>query len=91
MVDMIKIHAGKLSAIGYDQGKRILRIETNNGQSFEYANISESIWRQLRDSSNQWSYFRDNIEEEYTARPVTTQNTASDTPKKNPLDDLFKS
>lgn len=90
MVDMIKVHAGKLRAIGYDQAARTLRVEMENGQSVEYANIGESIWRQLRDSANQWSYFRDNIEEEYTAKPVATQQTASDQPKKNPLDDLFK-
>lgn len=44
-MDMIKTHSGKLRAMGYDAGKRLLRVELEDGNALEYANVSESIWR----------------------------------------------
>lgn len=86
-MEMSKINAGKLRAIGYDANKRTLRVEFDNGSGLEYTNIGESIWRNFQSSSNQWSFYRDNIEEEYTGNPVSTKPPSSG---KNPLDDLFK-
>lgn len=86
-MDMIKVNSGKLRAIGYDREKRTLCVELDSGQGFEFANIGESIWQHFRDSGNQWSYYRDNIEEEYTARQKSMRKSASN---KNPLDDLFQ-
>lgn len=83
---MMKVNAGKLRAIGYDANKRILRIEFNDGRALEFANLGESIWRNFKSSCNQWSYYRDNIEEEYTGKPVSLKSSSSG---KNPLDDLF--
>lgn len=86
-MDMIKIHAGKIRAIGYDISKRSLVVEFENGSALAYAGIGESIWQNFKNSGNQWSFYRDNIEEEYTGRPVSTKQSSV---KKNPLDDLFK-
>lgn len=86
-MEMTKINAGKLRAIGYDDSKRTLRVELESGNAFEYAGVGESIWRSLKSSGNQWSYYRDNIEEEYTAQAVSTKPSSGG---KNPLDDLFK-
>lgn len=85
-MEMTKVNAGKLSAIGYDVSKRSLRVELDNGSALEYANVGESIWRNFKSSGNQWSFYRDNIEEEYTGSPVSIQSSNSG---KNPLDDLF--
>lgn len=86
-MDIIKIHAGKLRAIGYDISKRTLLVEFDNGSALEYAGIGQSIWQHFKNSGNQWSYYHDNIEEEYTGRPVSTKPSSGG---KNPLDDLFK-
>lgn len=86
-MEMIKLNAGKLRAAGYSESKRTLRVELDSGQALEYANVGESIWRNFKSSGNQWSYYRDNIEEEYTAQPVSTKTVSN---RKNPLDDLFK-
>lgn len=85
-MDMIKTHSGKLRAMGYDASKRILRVELENGSALEYANIGESIWRNLKNASAAWSYYRDNIEEEFTANRVSSKPLSNG---KNPLDDLF--
>lgn len=85
-MDMLRTHSGKLRAIGYDAGKRVLRVELEDGSALEYVNVGESIWRNFKKASTQWSYYRDNIEEEFTAQRVSGKPTAAG---KNPLDDLF--
>ncbi|PPC94169.1 MAG: KTSC domain-containing protein [Methylotenera sp.] len=86
-MEMTKINAGKLRAIGYDASKRILRIELEDGSALEYNGVGESIWRNFKSASSQWSYYRDNIEEEFAATRVSAKSTSGG---KNPLDDLFK-
>ncbi len=86
-MDMHKTHAGKLRAIGYDAVKRLLRVELDDGSALEYANVSESLWRNFKHAGAQWSYYRDNIEETYTGIRAARSSTPSS--GKNPLDDLF--
>ncbi len=85
-MEMTRVHAGKLRAIGYDASKRILRVELEDGSAWEYDNVGANVWRTLHGAGAQWSYYRDHIEEEFTARRVSTQAA---TQGKNPLDDLF--
>lgn len=84
-----KTNAGKLRTIGYDSARSVLRVELEDGSALEYANVGESIWRTFKNSSAQWSYYHDNIEDAFTATRAT--RTANDSPGsgKNPLDDLF--
>lgn len=84
-MDMLRIHAGKLRAIGYDASKRILRVELDGGRALEHLNVGESLWRNLKNASTQWSYYRDNIEDEFTVSHVSNKTPSG----KNPLDDLF--
>lgn len=85
-MDMIRPHSGKLRAIGYDAGTRILKVELEDGSALKYANVGESLWRNLKNASTPWSYYRDNIEDAFTARHVSAKRAGVD---KNPLDDLF--
>ena len=82
---MKRIGSGKLRAIGYAARERILRVALDDGSVIEYADVGEEAWRRLSGSSSAWSYYRDNIEEEYAGRRVS----ASGEKKANPLDDLF--
>lgn len=84
-MEMHKTNAGKLRAIGYDASKRTLKVELDDGSALEYANVGESIWQRFKSASAQWSYYRDNIEEEFTAKRVSAKASGG----KNPLDDLF--
>ncbi len=86
-MEMKKVNAGKLRAIGYDERKRILRVELDGGNTLEYSGIGEGLWRNFKDAGAQWSFYRDNIEEEFTSSPVSTMSSSN---RKNPLDDLFK-
>jgi hypothetical protein len=85
---MRKISSGRLRAIGYDAGTRLLRVQLDDGSTLEYSGIGQEIWRRLSTGSSPWSIYRDTVEEEFTARRITTADSATG-PKKNPLDDLF--
>ncbi len=87
-MEMKKLSSGKLRAAGYDARARILRVQLDDGTTLEYSGVGDEIWRRLSSSAAAWSYYRDNIEEEFTARRVSASSDAA--PKENPLDDLWK-
>jgi hypothetical protein len=67
-MEMKKINAGKLRAIGYDMRERVLRVEFDDGSAIDYAAVGTEVWRKLSSSGSPWSYYRDNIEEEFAGR-----------------------
>ena len=84
-MEMKKFNSGKMRAIGYDARARILQVQLDNGSILKYSGVGEDIWRRLNSSGAAWSFYRDNIEEEFTAQRVSGSTPAG----KNPLDDLF--
>lgn len=87
MIPMTQLHSGKLRAIGYDAPSRTLRIELEGGACWEYHGVGSNVWSAFMQASTPWSYYRDNIEEAYTAKRASTQVSSGG---QNPLDDLFK-
>ena len=69
-MEMKTVNAGSLRAIGYDESNRTLRVELGNGTLIEYSGVSADTWRRLSTSASMWSFFRDNIEENYPERRV---------------------
>jgi hypothetical protein len=84
-MEMKRINSGKLRAIGYDARARILQVQLDNGDTLQYSGVGEDIWSRLSNSGAAWSYYRDNIDEEFTVKKVSASPPAG----KNPLDDLF--
>jgi KTSC domain len=66
-MDMQHLTGGSLRAAGYDERARKLVIELTSG-TYEYLGVPSEVWRRFSGASSPWSYFRDNIEEEYTAK-----------------------
>jgi hypothetical protein len=85
-MEMKKINSGKLRAIGYDPRARLLQVELDDGSMLQYRGVGEEAWRRFSNSGAAWSFYRDNIEEEFTAKHVSGSIHAST----NPLDELFK-
>ncbi len=84
-MEMKKINSGKLRALGYDASARTLQVQLDNGDTLQYGGVGEDLWRRLSNSGAAWSFYRDNIEEEFSAKRVSAKASA----EKNPLDDLF--
>jgi hypothetical protein len=104
-MDMKRISAGKLRAIGYDPKERILRVEFDDGSAIDHSGVGSDVWKRFSTSGAAWSFYRDNIEEEFAGtrgRAAVASKRAEldalfggggdEAPKKaNPLDALFKS
>jgi hypothetical protein len=84
-MEMKPINSGKLRAIGYDARARILQVKLDTGAILQYNGVGDDLWRRLSSSGAAWSFYRDNIEEEFTVRKISASGPAG----KNPLDDLF--
>lgn len=86
-MEMKRVNAGKLRAIGYDPRERVLRVELDDGTAIDYSNVGTEVWRRLSTSGAAWSFYRDNIEEEFSGR-LSAVRAQSD---RKALDDLFAS
>jgi hypothetical protein len=84
-MEMKKINSGKLRAIGYDARARLLQVQLDDGSTLQYSGVGDDTWRRFSSSGSAWSFYRDNIEEEFKATHVSGKSPAD----KNPLDDLF--
>ena len=84
-MEMVTISSGKLRAIGYDRQDRVLQVELNDGTTLQYSGINEDIWHQFSSYGAAWSFYHDNIEEEFTAKRVSGKAQGN----KNPLGKLF--
>ena len=68
-MEMKKVSAGNLRAIGYDEKTRTLQVELASG-TWQYSGVSADLFRRLAGSASMWSFFRDNIEEELAGKRV---------------------
>ncbi len=84
-MEMKKISSGKLRAIGYDGRLRLLQVQLDDGSTLQYSGVGEDVWSRLSSSGAAWSFYRDNIDEVYTAKRVSGSAPATN----NPLDGLF--
>ncbi|HEY0664921.1 MAG TPA: KTSC domain-containing protein [Gallionella sp.] len=82
-MEMKKINSGRLRAVGYEARSRLLQVQLDDGTTLQYRGVGEETWRRLSGSGATWSYYRDNIEEEFTAVRVSG-NAHAGSP-----DDLF--
>ena len=65
-----RINSSAIRAVGYDARQRVLEIEFSNGSIYQYSGVSDEVHRRLVNSPSAGSYFRDNIEESFTAKRI---------------------
>ncbi len=66
-MEMKRLTGGSLRAAGYDERARTLVVELTSG-TYQYSGVSPELWRRFSSASSPWSFFRDNIEEEFAAK-----------------------
>ena len=69
LMEMKRLAGGNLRAAGYDAVRRVLVVELTSG-TFEHGGVSADTYRRLASASSPWSFYRDNIDEEYPAKRV---------------------
>jgi hypothetical protein len=69
-MEMKKLSSGNLRAAGYDARTKVLRVEMTTGTIVEHAGVGEEAARRLLSSASAWSFYRDNIDEEFPAKRI---------------------
>ena len=64
------IRRGGIKSAGYDRANRVLEIEFDNGSVMQHTAVGEEIALRFLSSSAPASYYKDNIQEEFTIRRV---------------------
>ena len=65
-----RINSTSIRAVGFDPKAQTLEVEFSNGSIVQYERVSAEIHRRFLAASSPTSYFRDQIEESFTARRV---------------------
>lgn len=64
------IRRGGIKSAGYDRSSRILEIEFDDGSVLQHTAVGEEIARRFLAASAPASYYKDNIQEEFTVKRV---------------------
>jgi len=67
-MDRKKVSSSSIRSIGYDERNRVLEVEFNDGRVNQYSGVSPEVHRRLISAPSIVSYFRDNVEESFTAK-----------------------
>ena len=64
------VSSSTIRSVGYEPGSQTLEIEFTSGSIYQYSRVSTEIYRKLMAAPMIGSFFKDNIEEEFTARRI---------------------
>lgn len=63
-----RLNSTQIRSVGYDPASQTLEVELSAGTILQYARVSPEVHRRLMAAPSPGSYYRDNIEESYSAR-----------------------
>ena len=69
-IERTSIHRGGIKSAGYDRSARTLEIEFDNGLLIQHTGVGEEIARRFLSSSSPMSYYKDNVQDEFTQKRV---------------------
>ncbi|HEY5928759.1 MAG TPA: KTSC domain-containing protein [Burkholderiales bacterium] len=65
-----KVSSSLIRSVGYDERNRVLEVEFSDGRVMQYSGVAAEVHRRLVSAPSIVSYFRDNIEESFTAKRI---------------------
>jgi hypothetical protein len=65
-----RVSSSSIRSVGYDDRNRVLEVEFSDGRVTQYSGVSAEVHRRLMSAPSIVSYFRDNVEESFTAKRV---------------------
>jgi hypothetical protein len=69
-MDRKKVASSGLRSVGFDERNRVLEIEFSDGRIVQFSGVSAEVHRRLVGAPSMLSYYRDNIEESFTAKRI---------------------
>jgi len=65
-----KVSSNSIRSVGFDERNRVLEVEFSDGRVTQYSGVSAEVHRRLMSAPSMVSYFRDNVEESFTAKRI---------------------
>ncbi len=63
-----KVSSSQIRSVGYDAGAQTLEVELSDGSIWQYSRVPSETHRRFLAAPSIVSYYRDNIEEEYSRK-----------------------
>jgi hypothetical protein len=63
-----KVNSSNIRTVGYDASSLTLEVELSDGTIWEYSRVPSEVYRRFLAAPTMISYYRDNIEEDYSRR-----------------------
>ena len=67
-MDRKKVNSGQIRSVGYDEKSQILEVELSDGSIWQYSRVPGEVHRRLLAAPSMVSYYRDNVEEDYSRK-----------------------
>ena len=64
------VNSSTIRSVGYEPSSQNLEIEFTSGSIYQYSRVSPEIHRKLMAAPTIGSYFKNNIEEEFSAKRI---------------------
>ena len=65
-----KVSSSHIRSVGYDASAQLLEVELADGTIWQYSKVPGEVQRRFMAAQSMVSYYRDNIEEEYSRRRI---------------------
>ena len=62
---LLKNQSAVISGVDYDEAKKILRVEFNNGSVYQYRDIPPSVYKDMKESASLGQYFNAHIRDQF--------------------------
>ena len=63
-----KVSSSQIRSVGYEPGAQTLEVEMSDGTIWQYSKVPSEVYRRLMAAPTIASYYRDNIEEDYSRK-----------------------
>ena len=64
------VNSSTIRSVGYEPNSQTLEIEFTSGSIYQYSRVSPEIYRKLMAAPTIGSYFKNNIEDEFTTKRI---------------------
>lgn len=65
-----KVSSSQIRSVGYEPSSQLLEVEMSDGTIWQYQRVPQEVHRRLLAAPTIASYYRDNIEEEYSRKRI---------------------
>ncbi len=64
-MEMASVDSSNIAAVGYDEDSSTLQVEFNNGALYQYFDVPENIFEELRDAGSVGGYLAAHVKGSY--------------------------